>query len=112
MKGPYTHNASSAKTTNGTSTGQAVDALAWELALVVNVSAASGTTPTLDLSMEWSSDNATWAVGDPADVFAQITATKAVAKRFTVKGSFYRVRWTITGTTPSFTFDITSHVIN
>lgn len=112
MKGPFTHAASSARTTTGTSTSAVVDAGASALALLVNAATVSGTTPTLDITVEWSNDNATWAVGEPADSFTQITAAKVVAKQFAVKGAYYRTRWTIGGTTPSFTFDVTSTVIN
>ena len=99
--------ASAARTTTGTSaTIDAPEGL--DLVLSANVTAASGTTPTLDLSVEWSSDGGTtWYVADPADTITQFTAAGARVKRFTVKGSEYRIRWTIGGTTPSFTFAVT-----
>lgn len=99
--------ASAARTTTGTSS--ALDAPeGFDLVLSASVTAASGTTPTLDLSVEWSSDGGTtWYTADPVDTFTQITAATARVKRFTVKGTEYRVRWTVGGTTPSFTFAVT-----
>jgi hypothetical protein len=79
--------------------------------LEVNVSAASGTTPTLDLTVEWSPDGGTtWYKADTPDAFTQITAAKQVVKSFTLKGTSYRVVWTIGGTTPSFTFDVKEYI--
>lgn len=77
-----------------------------KLALLVNVTAASGTTPTLDLSVQWSADGTTFFAAQPADAFTQITTTGGAAKVFDVKAAFYRLLWTIGGTTPSFTFTV------
>ena len=80
------------------------------VSLFVNVSASSGTIPTLDLTIEWSQDaGTTWAVAQPADSYTQITTTGTVVKQFTVKAPHYRVKWTITGTTPSFTFAVSEY---
>ena len=91
-----------------TFTTSAVTADAGTVSLLINVSAVSGTTPTLDCTVEWSNDGTTWAVADTADSFAQITAAKTTTKAFTSKGLFLRVRGTIGGTTPSFTVGITA----
>lgn len=100
--------ASAARTTTGTSS--AIDAPdGGDLCLSIVTTAASGTTPTLDVTVEWSPDGGTsWAVADTSDAFTQITGTAngVRAKRFTVKGTQYRTRWTIGGTTPSFTFSV------
>lgn len=98
--------ASSAKTATGQSSTQACE-VGDEHGVLVNVSAVSGTTPTLDLSIQWSQDGGTtWADAEPADSFNQITAPKVVTKRFTRKGDHFRARWVIAGTTPSFTFSV------
>jgi len=77
------------------------------ISLLVAVTAASGTTPTLDITIQWSPDGgATWASSDPVDSFTQITAATNVAKRFTVKSNVFRIVYTIGGTTPSFTFAV------
>lgn len=97
-----------------TATGQ-TDALrcggARNLNLLVDVTAASGTSPSLTVSVEWSPDGGvTWYPADTPDAFAAITATKKAAKQFTVKAPDYRIVWTITGTTPSFTFAIDEYL--
>ena len=98
--------ASAATTATGVS--DAIAVAGKDLALLVDVSAASGTTPTLDVSVEWSYDGTNWAVGDTADTFAQLTAAAKKVKSFTSKARYARVRWTIGGTTPSFTLAVSS----
>lgn len=81
------------------------------VSLLIDVTAASGTGPTLDLEVEWSQDGGTtFAKADPPDSFAQITAVKKVTEQFQAKGDMYRVVWTIGGTGPSFTFSIREFV--
>lgn len=108
--------ASAARTTSGNSgalvTPQVNDAgqlsAPRALCLQVATTAASGTTPTLAIAVEWSFDGTTFAPSDPADTLTQITGTANgnLAKSFSVKGLYYRIVWTIGGTTPSFTFSI------
>ena len=94
---------SAARTTNGTSS--AFSAASNALDLQVTVSAVSGTTPSLALSVQWSDDGTNFGpVDGTGDAFAAITATGTVAKSLTVKGLYYQLVWAITGTTPSFTF--------
>lgn len=81
------------------------------LNVLVNVTARSGTTPTLDLSVEWSMDGTNFAPGQPADTFTQITATGSAVKSFAIKAPFFRLVWAIGGTTPSFTFDATRYAV-
>ena len=108
---------SAARTTTGTSTAVALNVNSQVspggalLGLLVNVTAASGTTPTLDLTVEWSSDGTNFVVGQPADALTQITTAVGAAKQFAIKAPFYRVKWTIAGTTPSFTFDVVTTVV-
>lgn len=75
-----------------------------DLNILVNVTAVSGTSPSCTFSIEWSPDGVTFGQGDPADVFTAITAGAVKAKQFAVKMPFFRLVWTISGTTPSFTF--------
>jgi len=82
------------------------------LALLVNVTAVSGTTPTLDLAVQWSVDGTNWAPAETPDTFTQITAIGLKAKTFAVKAPSYRVVWTIGGTTPSFTFTVHGYMTN
>jgi hypothetical protein len=96
---------SAARTATGQGSGVLIDTKAENLAVMVNVTAVSGTSPSCTFSVEWSNDGgATWAVGDAADAFTAITATGNKVKSFAVKGLMARLVWTISGTTPSFTF--------
>lgn len=77
------------------------------LDLEVNVSAVSGTSPSMTLSVQWSNDGTNFGAPDGGgDTFAAITAATTVAKQLTVKGLYCQLVWTITGTTPSFTFSV------
>ncbi len=78
----------------------------------VVVTATGGVGPTLDLVVEWSHDGgASWLAPETVDSFAQITAEAKRAKRFTAKAPLYRVRWTVGGTSPSFTFQVSEHLL-
>lgn len=75
-----------------------------KLNLLVNLTAIVGT---LDLVIEWSQDGGeTWAGAEAVDSFAQMNAVGNKVKQFAVKGSHYRIRWTVGGATPSSTFSI------
>lgn len=74
------------------------------LTVLLNVTAVSGTSPSMTVNVEWSHDGATWFKADPADTFTAITAAGSVCKQFNVKGLYARLNCTISGTTPSFTF--------
>lgn len=74
------------------------------IVVLADVTAVSGTSPSLALEVQWSDDGTTWFSGEPQDTFTAITAAKKVAKSFVVKGLYFRVSYAITGTTPSFTF--------
>ena len=103
--------ASAARTTTGNSGDQAIGDKGVNLSVLVDVTAVSGTGPSMTLSVEWSQDGgATFAQADPADTFTAITAAATKAKSFTIKGSHYRLVWTISGTTPSFTFSARAFV--
>lgn len=99
---------SAARTATGQSASTRVQrvAVSGKVGLILNCTAASGTTPTLDISIEWSADGTTFYAAQAADTFTQLTAAGGGAKSFDVKGPFYRVKWTIAGTTPSFTFTV------
>lgn len=99
--------ASSAKTVTGNSGGQSVGT-GTTIAVLADVTAVSGTAPTMTLSVEWSDDGATWFQADPADTFTALTAVGKKTKFFDIKGTSWRAVWTIQGTTPSFTFSLRS----
>lgn len=102
--------ASAARTTSGSSSGNLLGSASDTLDILVNVTAVSGTSPTCALTVEWSNDGTTWAKGDPPDAFTSITAATTVVKSFGTKGRWFRLVWTLGGTTPSFTFDASASV--
>ncbi|MFC9088993.1 hypothetical protein [Nocardiopsis dassonvillei] len=68
----------------------------------LHVTAASGTTPTLDVKLQHSVDDAVWV-----DLASFTQATAATSERITVAGTverYTRASWTIAGTSPEFTF--------
>lgn len=70
------------------------------------VTAASGTTPTLDVVIEDTIDGVNWF---NIATFAQVTGAATQVQRYSgVKGPQVRARATIGGTTPSFTFSVTA----
>lgn len=96
--------ASAARTTSGQSSGVDVGPFD-EAILLLNVTAASGTSPTLDIKIQTSHDNSDWY--DTGTAFTQITATsKPSALKVTNFGKYVRAAWTIGGTSPSFTFSL------
>src|SRR5512139_3851285 len=101
--------ASAARTASGTGTLTA-DLSAYEDgALLINVTAATGTTPTLRPFLQVSPDGGTtWygsATASPCAAGADITTTGTYYYDFTGHaGALTRLAWTIGGTTPSFTF--------
>lgn len=70
----------------------------------LNVTAVSGTSPTLAVEVQWSHDNVNFGSAETATSFASITAAKVTNAQFTAAAPFYRLNCVIGGTTPSFTF--------
>lgn len=99
--------ASAAATASGNTAAISDFGPASALVLQLVVSAASGTTPTLNVFVEDSIDGgATW---NQVAAFGQKTAVASEVIRVadTVPfGRLLRVRWAIAGTTPSFTFEV------
>lgn len=75
------------------------------LALSVDATAFSGT-PSVVISVEWSPDGLRFFPAETPDAMTAITGVTKVCKAFVIKGPIYRIVWTITGTTPSLTFQI------
>lgn len=103
---------SAARTANGNSAQLDPGEAGETINLIVSVTAAAGTTPSLALSVEWSVDGVIWATPEAADAFTTITGSVNRVKAFERKAPFYRIAWAITGTTPSFTFQIHEYVTN
>lgn len=96
--------ASAARTTSGQTAGLPGYGPAVSLRAQLNVTAASGTTPTLDVVIEDTLDGTTWNV---IGTFAQKVTTGREVINVTIPfGDVIRVRHTIAGTTPSFTFAV------
>lgn len=94
--------ASAARTATGTGSAFNVeDAESFEATLTIT--AASGTTPTLDLTLETTVDGTHWY---SVAAFAQKTGAGSDARAFGPLGDQARWKWTIGGTTPSFTFSV------
>ena len=78
-----------------------------ELVLFLDVTAHSGTSPTLDVTVEWSMDDTKFAVPAVAQAFAQVLEVDlAQVLVVPVLGSSYRLVYDIEGTTPSYTFTV------
>lgn len=78
------------------------------VSILVAVTAVSGTTPSCTYTVEWSNDGVNFAQADTADTYTAVTGVLNHVKDFSVKGVYCRLVWTITGTTPSFTFGATA----
>lgn len=95
--------ASAARTTNGS--GGTVTA--WDrngAVAKLDVTAVSGTTPQLTVTIQDSPDGTAWTTRDTFGVKTGVSnETRTIPSGLDV---FQRVSWTITGTTPSFTFSV------
>lgn len=100
---------SAARTASGNSGTLTGYGIAGTIRAQLNVTAASGTTPTLNAIIEDSVDGGTtW---NTVGTFAQRTAAgREVINITTPFTSNLRVSWTIGGTTPSFTFAVDWYV--
>ncbi len=96
--------ASAARTTTGLSSEIPGVGAAQRIRAQLNVTAASGTTPTLNALIEDTVDGTNW---NTVGTFAQKVATgREVINITTPFSDRLRVSWTIGGTTPSFTFAV------
>lgn len=99
--------ASGAETATGNDAGVEVGA-AGTCRLLLNVTAASGTNPTLDVTVQTSFDNGATDAWRTLGTFAQKTGVSSERKCFSGCDRWVRTQRTIGGTaTPSFTYAIT-----
>lgn len=82
----------------------AASGVANDVVLAVHCTAASGTTPTLNVSLEESADGSTSWTAVTGSGITQLTAAGNAVAFATPTKSFVRVTATVAGTTPSFTF--------
>ena len=94
--------ASAARTATGTGTAFSTASID-EITATLTITAASGTNPTLDLTLETTADGTNYYT---AGTFPQQTGTATVARVIDGLGATSRWKWTIGGTTPSFTFSV------
>lgn len=95
---------SAARTVTGNSSTLSGYGTIKQLRAQLNVTAASGTTPTLDVLIQDSLDGTNW---NTIGTFAQKTTTaREVINITTPFADRVRILYTIGGTTPSFTFDV------
>jgi hypothetical protein len=100
--------ASAARTTTGNSgpLGPGFGAIS-TMRVQLNVTAASGTTPSLAVLVEDSLDGTNWnTIGTFA---AKTTAAREVINVSAPFTDTVRVSWVVSGTTPSFTFDVSAY---
>jgi len=76
--------------------------------LSLNVTAASGTSPSLTVTVQHSADGATWVNHTSFTAVAGPTTERRVLSGI---DRFIRATWTITGTTPSFAFSLTGELV-
>lgn len=69
----------------------------------LDITAVSGTNPTLDVTIQDSPDDSVWY---DHTSFAQQTVATNVAQSLTTFGSYIRAHWAIAGTNADFTFSI------
>ena len=103
---------SAARTVNDNTAVVTTGSVVNKVPVMLKVSAFAGVGPTLDVSVHWSHDGVEFYSSQPGDSFTQIAATTAwVVKTFDAKAPFYRVAYTLAGTTPSYTMDIKTYAL-
>lgn len=96
--------ASAARTATGNSGALSGWGIASTIRAQLDVTAASGTTPTLDVLIEDTLDGTNW---NTVGTFAQkVTTGREVINITAPFSEKIRISWTIAGTTPSFTFAV------
>lgn len=108
VRGQFAHPPGTARTATGTGTGLNLGAVATNKRLyaALHVLSASGTTPSLTARVESSVDN-TFASPTTRLTFTAATASGGQIQRTSgtaITDTWWRVAWTISGTTPSFLF--------
>jgi hypothetical protein len=77
---------------------------------LLTVTAASGTSPTLQWKLQCSQDGTTWYDAQP-NALPNLTAAGSQAASFAANGNQGRWVFTIGGTTPSFTFNVDTQAV-
>lgn len=112
LRGVVLHSNGTARTTTGTGTGVQVGAVTaiQRMYAALHVHSVSGTsTPTVTVKLQSSVDN---TFASPTDRLT-FTASTAISGQFSsvagaITDTWWRAAWTITGSSPSFTFTVTA----
>ena len=103
---PYDLLTLAARTTSGTAAIPADFSDEDDFRVHIRVTAVSGTTPALTVSLQDSLDGgANWATVASSASLSTVSVHTLSLARTTPHGPMLRLSWTITGTTPSFTFE-------
>ncbi len=97
-----------ARTATGQTSGIDLQTYDGDVVFLLDSAAGSGTSPTLDVTIEDSADNSSFAAISGA-AFTQVTGTASAQKLVVNKDNarrYVRVKYTIGGTSPSFTFSV------
>jgi len=104
-----------ARTATGNATGADVQARDGDLVLVLDSAAGTGTTPTLDVTVESSDTLGGTYTAITGAAFTRVTTTASQQLLVISKDEarrFVRIVYTLTGTTPSFTFSVNALGVN
>jgi hypothetical protein len=104
--------ASAAKTANGSATFGSQSTGGKALVIQLDQTAHSGTTPTLDVVVEDSVDGTNYNAVTGGSFTQRTTSDGRECLRITAPFTEkLRVRWTVGGTTPSYTFSVTAEFV-
>lgn len=99
---PSSSRTSSGNSGNGTYVGENNEAIVY-----LEITAASGTTPTLDVVIQDTIDGTNW---DTVSSFTQASSTGREVIRISNFSRYMRISYTIGGTTPDFTFSVKTYI--
>lgn len=97
-----------ARTATGQTSGIDLQQYDGDVVFVLDSAAGTGTSPTMDVTIEDSADNSSFAAITGA-AFTQVAGTASAQKLVISKDEarrYVRVKYTIGGTSPSFTFSV------
>lgn len=98
-----------ARTATGQGTSVDLKDFDGDLLLLLDSSVGTGTSPTLDVTLEESSDDSTFTALS-GSAFSQVTDSSASQQKLAINKDaakrYVRVKYTLGGTTPSFTFSV------
>ena len=99
-----------ARTATGQTSGIDLRAYDGDVLFVLDSAAGGGSSPTLDVTIEESADNSSFAaVASGAVAFTQVTGTASAQKVALNKDDakrYVRIKYTIGGSSPTFTFSV------